>query len=368
MTIHRFGRLLARMMAFLMLLMSITGIHAQEKAPPPSQSLTVGVHVSPPFVMADGNGGYTGMAIDLWELVADQLGVSFKYVERGAFGALIDAAQASEIDVGVTNLSVTRERAQRVSFTHPWFDAGMGTMVSEEHSTGFGDLLIGLRQSGYLHSYAWIAAIIVLATAVLTLMDRRLDKDFPKRWRDGVAESFYAVMSMATSGRANRKNYFGWVGRIFQGLSLIFGLAVLVYTMSSITSVMTTLSMGNQINIVADLPGRPIGVFAESTAEKFAQTSGLSSRPYANVEEAAGALERGEIDALIGDAPVLKYFVHSNPDREVKTVGAIFEPEKYAFALPLDSELTHKLTVEIIGLQEQGTVEEIRKSYFGATP
>lgn len=367
MTMHRQGHSFALIMAFLSLLISTTEVHAQERLPS-SQSLTVGVHVSPPFVMADGDGGYTGMAIDLWELVAGQLGLSFTYVELDAFGALIDAAQAGEIDIGVTNLSVTRERATRVSFTHPWFDAGMGTMVSENHTTGFSDLIMGLHKSGYLRSYAWIVSIIILATVFLTLLDRRLDKDFPKRWRDGIAESFYAVMSMATSGRANRKNYFGWVGRIFQGLSLIFGLAVLVYTMSSITSVMTTLSIDNQINIVADLSDRPIGVFVESTAEEFAQTSGFSSRPYANTEEAASALERGEIDAIIGDAPVLKYFVHTNPDREVKMVGAIFEPEKYAFALPLDSELTHKLTVEIIGLQEQGTVEEIRKSYFGVTP
>ena len=39
------------------------------------------------------------------------------------------------------------------------------------------------------------------------------------------------------------------------------------YVTSSVTSVMTTLSLTNQINSVADLPGKSIGVFAGSVAE-----------------------------------------------------------------------------------------------------
>jgi len=78
---------------------------------------------------------------------------------------------------------------------------------------------------------------------LLTFFDRRFDKSFPESWREGIAESFYTVMSVATSGKpAKRSNLFGWVGRIWQGLWLVCGVAVVAYVTSSVTSVMTTLS------------------------------------------------------------------------------------------------------------------------------
>src|SRR5690606_21881708 len=140
------------------------------------------------------------------------------------------------------------------------FDAGQRVMVRQDGGGGNGDLLRGLSESGHLRAYAWIALVIVLATILITLFDRKFDRDFPKRWRDGVADSFYTAMSVLTSGKSpSRKNLFGWMGRIWQGLWLVSVIAVLAYVTSSVTSVMTTLSLTNQINSVADLPGRIVG-------------------------------------------------------------------------------------------------------------
>lgn len=75
------------------------------------------------------------------------------------------------------------------------------------------NLISGLSDAGFLKAYAWIASIIVAATVFLTFFDRRFDTSF---------ESFYTVMSVATSGKPpSRKNLFGWVGRIWQGLWLV---------------------------------------------------------------------------------------------------------------------------------------------------
>jgi polar amino acid transport system substrate-binding protein len=48
----------------------------------------------------------------------------------------------------------------------------------------------------------------------MTIFDRHFDESFPKRWREGLAESFHHVVSIATSGKTSRKNLFGWLGRI----------------------------------------------------------------------------------------------------------------------------------------------------------
>lgn len=334
----------------------------------PATTLRVGVYEHPPFVMAR-DGGYTGMAIDLWNDLAATLHLRVEYVGFQTLRDLVNAVSVNQVDVAVTNLTITRDRAERIDFTHPWFDAGLRVMTRDTHGTGFWGLLNGLEQSGHLRAYGWIALVILAATILLTLFDRRFDENFPRRWRDGLAESFYTVMSVATSGKSpTRQNLFGWVGRFWQGLWLVCGIAVLAYVTSSVTSVMTTLSLAGQINSVADLPGRPVGAFTGSVSEDYARNNGLNLRSFANIDEAVDALVDQRVDAIIGDAPVLEYYAASHPDRAVSVVGAIFEPDKYGFALPLHHRLTRQLSVEIIGAHERGQLAEIRERYFGENP
>lgn len=331
----------------------------------PARPITVGVYVHPPFVMKE-DGKYTGMAIDLWEEAARQLNLLTEYVEMNNVGTLIQAIQTGKIDVAVTNMTVTRDRAERIDFTHPWFDAGQRIMTTKGHGAGFTDLVEGLRVSGHLRAYGWLALVILVSTILMTFFDRRFDEDFPKRWRDGLAESFYTVMTVATSGKpVARKNLFGWIGRIWQAAWLVCGIAVLAYVMSSVTSVMTTLSLTSQITSVNNLAGRTVGVQPGSVSETYARKNGVNALPFDQIDEAVNALLKGQIDAVIGDAPVLEYYAHIHTDMPVVVVGPIFEPDKYAFGLRHGNNLTRPLSVELIGASENGRIEEVRKQYFG---
>jgi ABC-type amino acid transport substrate-binding protein len=350
-------------LAILANVLTVADLHAQD-APAAPRPARVGLYISPPFVIEE-DGRYSGMAIELWETVASKLNLVSDYEVLPTIRDLVRATSAGDLDVAVTNVTITQGRAERIDFTHPWFDAGLRIMVNQDQTAGFWDVVTGLQESGHLRAYAWLALVIVVATIVLTLFDRRFDQNFPERWREGLAESFYAVMSIATSGRAARKNLFGWVGRIWQALWLVCGGAVLAYITSSVTSVMTTLSLTNQINGLADLPGRTVGVFTGSVAEDFARDSALPSRSFENVDEAVGALLDGRIAAIVGDAPVLAYYAHTHPDAPVAVVGRIFEPDKYGFGPTRHSDLTRPLTVELIGAHESGLLEELRAKYFG---
>lgn len=337
---------------------------AQEAPVAAARVVNVGVHVSPPFVEKEG-ANFTGMAIDLWEAVAADLGLGSNYVEYRTIGELVRAAANSEIDAAVTNITITRQRAEHIAFTQPWYDAGLRIMVREEGSGGFRNVLEGLSDAGHLRAYAWLLTVIILATIGFTLFDRKFDPDFPKRWREGTAESFFHVISIATVGRSARKNLFGWLGRIWQALWLIIGIGVIAYITSSVTSVMTAVSIERGIHSLADLPGRTVGVFAGSVAEEYVTELGITSRPYAHIGEAAQALRTGEVEAIVGDAPNLEHFSHNNPEMDFDVVGSLFHPDKYGFAFDHDSDLTRPATLRILELIEDETVEELRKRYFG---
>jgi polar amino acid transport system substrate-binding protein len=353
-------------LALLCSLLAVTSSLAQE-APQAKQSVRVGLFISPPFVMQEQN-RFTGMGVDLWESIAASQGMQSEYRLFPTIRALIDAAANGDVDVAVTNLTITQGRAQRIDFTHPWFDAGQRIMVNEHQGTSFLDVMAGLRDAGFLRAYAWVAFVIATATISLTVFDRKFDPAFPRRWRDGVAESFFSIMSVAAGKASGRRNIFGWIGRIWQGLWLMFGIAVLAYVTSSVTSVMTTLSLTNQINSLADLPGKSVGVFEGSVSEDFARDSGFDRQAFANIDEAVAALGDGSIDAIVGDAPVLEYYAHHHPEGKVDVIGGLFEPDKYGFGLSRNSPLTRQLTVEILGAHEHGLVEGLHAKYFGESP
>ncbi len=252
----------------------------------------------------------------IWEDLATKLGRQFSYVEFETVRDLVQATAAANIDVAVTNLTINQARAERVDFTQPWFDGGDRIMVGTDRGSSFGSLIAGLSDAGFLEAYAWIASVIVVATVLLTLFDRRFDESFPKRWGDGIAESFYTVMSVATSGRPpSRKNLFGWIGRIWQGVWLVCGVAVVAYVTSSVTSVMTTLSLTNQITSLDDLSSQPVGVMAGTVQEDFAQSERLRARSYPGIDSAVEALVNGDVAAIIHDAPVLEYYAHTHSDQ-----------------------------------------------------
>jgi ABC-type amino acid transport substrate-binding protein len=350
---------------FMLLLVPQWGF-AQTASQQTEEAVKVGLYESPPFVMPDAGSKPQGMSIDIWEKLADRLNLESDYVVYPTLSELRGATERGEVGVAVTNMTITQERAKVVDFTQPWFDAGMRIMVNETADTGLHAVVRGLQSAGYLRAYGWLAVVIVLSTLALTLFDRRFDAEFPSRWRDGIAESFYSVMSVATTGRVpSRKNLFGWLGRIWSALWLVCGIGVLAYVTSSVTSVMTTLAITGGISGPGDLPGRTIGVFQGSVGEQFATTMRLDKRSYSGINEAAIALENGRISAIVGDAPVLEYYVQSNPEKEYDVVGPIFEPDKYAFALQLGSPLTKRITVELLGLKEDGTINQLKRNYFG---
>ncbi|MEM8853140.1 MAG: transporter substrate-binding domain-containing protein [Pseudomonadota bacterium] len=351
---------------------------AQDAAPPPAEqsadaetndsvrTIKAGVHIDPPFVMKTDD-GYTGMAIELWNTIAEARNIETELVEFDTIRELVGAVRDGEVDAAITAITITEARAQFIDFTHPWFDGGLQIMVSEEPRTSFENVVGGLADTGHLQAFAWIGAVILAATLLLTLFDRRFDPNFPRRWRDGMADSFYSVMTVAVSNRPpSRKNLFGWAGRILSAFWLIFGLAVVAYVTSSVTSVMTTLSLTNQINGISDLPGKTVGVLDGSTAEDFVIAEGLQRVEFSNIDQGVNMLAEGEIDAIVGDAPILDYYVHTRPEHNVAVVGEMFAPEKYGFGIGQTSQLRRPLTVELIGADESGLIEELRTKYFGA--
>ena len=264
---------------------------AAAESPPVGQTLKVGVYVSPPFVMTTDGGLYSGMAILLWEKLEHRLGLTSEYVSYTSFQDFLAAPGKGEVDLLLTNLTVTHERAKSLKFSYPWYDGGMRILVSTESPPSLWD---GLKRSGQLHAYAWMAGILVLLTALHTLIHRRLLHDFPDRWLDGFSLSLYEL-TQNVRGNVNLKSmeYLGWFKHVLGAVWMLCGVAVVAYITSSVTSTMTASSLQqSSISSLADLKDKKTAVLQGSAGEEYLRKLNLRVVPQPNLEAAIAARAR----------------------------------------------------------------------------
>lgn len=108
--------------------------------------LRVGVSPDYPPVIFESGSEIAGIEADLARLVGESIGRRIEYV-RMPFTELIGALERSEIDVVMSGLSITPERAERVAFTTPYMQTGQLTLIRSKDIARFGRVQ-SLRRSG----------------------------------------------------------------------------------------------------------------------------------------------------------------------------------------------------------------------------
>ncbi|WP_243720266.1 transporter substrate-binding domain-containing protein [Luteimonas aestuarii] len=93
---------------------------------------------------------------------------------------------------------------------------------------------------------------------------------------------------------------------------------------------------------------------------------GFDTRRFDGIGSAVAALCRQDVAAVIGDASVLEYFAYVNQGAGASVAGNNFSPEKYAFGLRHGSGISRPLTVQLLGMQEDGRAEMVRVKFFGS--
>ena len=77
----------------------------------------------PTMSQADENGNVVGFDIDIARLMADSMGVKLD-VRMMPFGQLLTALETDEVDVVISNMTITSKRNLRVAFVGPYLTSG----------------------------------------------------------------------------------------------------------------------------------------------------------------------------------------------------------------------------------------------------
>jgi polar amino acid transport system substrate-binding protein len=151
-------------------------------------TLIVGMELAyPPFEMTDTTGQPTGVSVDLAKALGAALGMQVR-IENMAFDGLIPSLKTGKIDLIISSMTATAERAQSIDFSDPYLHTGLCLLVRKNSPVqGISDLdkagmTVAVKKGTTGHSYAGRqlkqARVLVLdkeAAAVLEVVQGKAD-------------------------------------------------------------------------------------------------------------------------------------------------------------------------------------------------
>lgn len=115
-----------------------------------------------------------------------------------------------------------------------------------------------------------------------------------------------------------------------------------------------------------DLSGKKVGVQINTTAQiDLEKRAGVGVAVYNTVDLALLDLKNGRIDAVVSDAPVLRYMIRQSFP-ELTTVGRRFTDEKFGIAIAQGNEdLRRAINAALWRITESGEYDRINTKWFG---
>jgi ABC-type amino acid transport substrate-binding protein len=343
-------------------------VRAQAVTPTPvatssAPALRVAVKTVAPFVMHDGD-SWVGFSIDLWSAIAQRRGWTYSFVGVDTVDQQLDAVRGGAADLSIAAISVTAERSRSVDFSYPYFTSGLQLMVGVDQPTFF-TALVSFVSADLLKLVGLVVLILIVVANGVWLFERHANADFPRQYWPGVGEAlWWAGVTLTTVGYGDRTPK----GRIGRALALVWmfgGIFLLANITAAVTARATVQQLQHNITSVNDLAGKQVATVQGSTADQYLSARGLPRLPVARIEDAYSLLERGRVQAILYDAPVLQHYANTDGTGRVQLVGKAVQPEQYAIALPPNSAYRREIDQTLLQLIADGTYAMLYERWFG---
>jgi len=343
---------------------------SEKTAPQPkADALRVVTQRSEPFVIYRDK-QYIGFSIELWEKIAQKLGMSYEIYGVNTIAKLLDEVKRGAADVAISGIGITSKREQFLDFSHSFYESGLQIMVP----AGSASLLGGVVAKAFsvifsrelLYGVAIFFFVLLCASHVIWILERRHNPQFPQSYGLGLWHSvWWAVVTVTTVGYGD-KTPKGNIGRLFGLVWILAGYFVFAYFTASVTSTVTVQELHGTINGPEDLFGKRVATVARSTASEYLSEQGVAPVEFANADEAYRYLETGKVDAVVYDAPVLQHYASHQGRGRVHVVGLIFQEKSYGIALPIRSAIRDEVNIALLEIIEEGVYQELREKWFGS--
>lgn len=345
----------------LLLTFSAGDITAREQ-PLPTRRLVVGTKEAPPFAIKSKDGKWTGISIELWREIASELKLSFEFRELD-LKALLQGVADGSVDVGVAALTITPEREKAFDFTHPFYSTGLGIAVSLKNERPWLTVLKRFLSLAFFKVVAALTALLLAVGLLVWWFERKKNVDqFGGGPAKGIGAGFWwSAVTMTTVGYGDKAPRTTG-GRAVALIWMFAAIIIISSFTAAITSSLTVSQLEPLVQGPQDLPKARVGTIPDTTSAQYLEDKIISFERYRTSQEGLEAIARGEIDAFVYDAPLLRYLINQKFRGRLVVLPNTFLRQDYSIALPSGSPLREPINLVLLHkIREDAWHETIRR-------
>ena len=328
----------------------------------------VGLAEAPPFAMRDEAGAWQGIAVELWQQIAAELGQRFEFREL-PIPELESGLERGEL-FAVATATASADREPLMEFSHPYYTSQLAIAASSGPGQGgrWRDAVASLFSVGLMETVGVLVGLLALAGILVWLVERRANPDqFASGARRGIGDGlWWAAVTMTTVGYGDKAPRTG-LGRALAFVWMFAAIVLIALLTAQVTASLTVSSLGGLVRGPDDLARVRVGVIEESPAAALLRGKfGVAARGYPGFDDGLRALDRGELDAFVGVEPVLRYRIAIGFAGRLRVILIPLTRADYVFAFPNGSPIRRRVNQAILEHIGTDAWQETLRRYLGS--
>lgn len=330
----------------------------------PAETQRVGIKSVPPFAMPDGQGGWTGISVELWQRIAVGLGWKTTWVAMDSSRAQIEALEAGTIDIALGALSMTPEREAVMDFSAPFYSTHLAIATPAQYGNLRG-VLKGLLSPVFLSTVGVLLLLLLAVGALLWLVERKRNpQEFGGSVTEGIGNGFWwSLVTMTTVGYGD-KAPVTFIGRALATIWMFASIVMISGLTASIAASLTVNQLNTMVRGVQDLNRVRSVAVTGSTGEQFLRKSGVRIQTVDTAAEGLAMLREGTADALVYDEALLRYLL-KDAEPGIEVLRQSIEMQYYAFGMKTSFAHQEKLNQTLLADTSDSEWQEILNRYLG---
>jgi polar amino acid transport system substrate-binding protein len=330
------------------------------------KKMAVGLTESPPFVMKTTDGRWEGLSIELWQAIAQKLGVEFELREYSV-EQLLDKIKRGEVDV-IPALAATERHEIMMDLSFPYLRSGLAIAVPAEASghirLHFAKLLI---LYDILPAFGLLLLLSLIAGTIVWLFEARRNREmFGGGTLRGVSSGiWWAMVTLTTVGYGDKApKTFG--GRMVALIWMFASVILIAILTAAITTSFTVSELKGKVHGLNDLPRVRVGCVAQSEGQNFLVKHGIAALPFGNEKDGLQAIIDKTIDAFVFDEAVLKYLARTEFPTRVNVLAGTFDHYYVSMGMLNDSPLREPFNRALLSFMKKDEWNRLVERYIGS--
>lgn len=339
---------------------------AMQQNQPEEEEVVIGIRVVPPFVMpvdeANPDAGYEGITIQLWEHIASELDLEYRYEERDIAG-LLAGVENGELYAAASALTITADREEQVDFTHPFYVTGLGIAVAYT-PTNIWQAFLAVFSAEFLYIVGFLFIVLLFWGALVWAAERRANaEEFGGSPVQGIGSGFWwAAVTMTTVGYGD-KSPRSFAGRVIGLIWMFMAVIIISFFTASIASSLTVTQLDSRIAGEDDLAFVRVGILENSATQLYMDEHNLRYTHFSSIDAGLKAISEGQVDAFVHDAPIIRYESSRSFRNEVRVLPNTFNDQYYGIALPAEAPYRNEINKLLLDYISSDAWQQVETQY-----